>query len=301
MVLNVYSLLATPRLEWYTRGMADPDIYGYLDFRAYLRDWFEARRARDPKFSRRQFARLAGKRSPGLLTTVMDGKRQLTPPMTQAFATAMELTADESAFFSALVQLDQATDTRMRNEAWRRVSATKAFREARPVQGASVEYLSHWWYPVVRELAHRKDFQPDPGWIAKQVLPSITEAQARRALDSLVTLGFLSKGDDGSIVPAEGVITTPHEVEGMAVHNYHQGMLERAQEAIARFQPDERHLVAATIPITEDMIPRLKHELNALQERVLDLSEQLEGGAQRIIQVHLMMFPLSNRAGEGES
>ena len=281
--------------------MAEPDIYGYLDYRAYLRDWFQARRARDPKFSRRQFARLAGKRSPGLLTTVMDGQRQLTAPMVHAFASAMELTADESAFFAALVQLDQAVDTRARNEAWRRVSATKAFREARPAHGASVEYLSHWWYPVVRELAHRVDFQPDPAWIAKHVMPQITEPQARRALETLQTLGLLREEEDGSIVPADGVITTPHEVQGLAVHNYHHGMLERAQEAIERFKPAERHLVAATIPVSEALIPVLKQELNALQERVLDLSEQLDGDAERVLQVHLLLFPLSDRAGDEES
>ena len=281
--------------------MVEPVIYRYLDFRAFLRDWYAWRQAQDPKFSRRQFARLAGKRSPGLLTTVMEGDRQLTPPMVRAFAQAMELSADEAAFFGALVQLDQASDSMTRNEAWRRVSASKAFREARPLQGASVEYLSHWWYPVVRELAHRHDFVPDPSWIAKHTRPPITEAQARRAVEVLLRLGLLREDEEDGLVPADGVLTTPHEVEGMAVHNYHLGMLERAAESIERFEPELRHLVAATLPVPESLVPVIKQELNALQERLGDLAEQTEEDIERVVQIHLVMFPLSDTAGEGES
>lgn len=278
--------------------MEKPDLYRYLDFRAFLRDWFAWRCEQDPKFSRRQFARLAGKRSPGLLTTVMEGERRLTPPMVRAFAGAMDLGAEESAFFSALVQLEQATTTQARNEAWNRVSATRAFREARPLQGASVEYLSHWWYPVVRELAYRHDFRPDPAWIARRIRPTITEPQARAALEALQTLGMLVEADNGAMKPADGLVTTPHEVAGLAAHNYHHGMLDRAIEAIEAYEPADRHMVAATIPVPDALIPELKQEINALQQRVLDLSEQHADQAQRVVQVHLVLFPLSDASEE---
>ena len=280
-------------------GMAEPDIYKYLDFRAYLRDWFETRRARDPKFSRRQFARLAGKRSPGLLTSAMEGDRQLTPPMVRAFAQAMDLNADESAFFDALVQLDQARDSRARNDAWERVSATRAFREARPIEGASMAFLSHWWFPVVRELALRADFVPEAAWVAQRIRPSITEAQARRALEALETMGFFKRDVDGVLIPADdGVVTTPHEVQGLAVRNYHRGMLARASEAIDGFRSQERHFVAATMLIPERLVPMLKDEINAFQERVLDMANLASEDGERVVHVHVAMFPLTEGTAE---
>ncbi|MBX2803121.1 MAG: TIGR02147 family protein [Myxococcales bacterium] len=278
--------------------MAEPDIYGYLDFRAFLRDWFASRKARDPRFSRRQFVRLAGKRSPGLLTDVMDGARQLSPPMVRAFAQAMELTAPQAAFFDALVRLDQAADTKERNEAWRRVSGSKAFREARPLEGASMEYLSCWWFPVVRELAHRPDFVADPAWIAERVRPQITVAQASKALQTLQTLGLLVVTEDGGLAPAEGVVTTPHEVQALGVVNYHRNMLRLAVDAIDAFPGRIRHLVAATVSVPEASLPEIKQALNEVQERILDLSDRFEGDAERVVQVHLVMFPLSDSAVE---
>jgi uncharacterized protein (TIGR02147 family) len=277
--------------------MATPDIFTYLDFRAYLRDWFEARRAEDPAFSKRQFARLAGKSSPGLLTEVMDGDRQLTPAMVESFGSALGLSRSEKDFFDSLVQLAQSTDSKTRNHAWERISAVKAFQEARRIEGHAFHYLSHWWYPVVRELAHRPDFVADPAWIAKRIRPPVTEPQARRALEVLQELGLLAPDGSGRLRPTEAVVTTPHEVSGLAVHNYHRGMLERAIDAIDRFPQEERHFLAATISIPHALVDELKQELNSLQERVLDLANRFEGSADEVVQVEFLMFPLSDRAG----
>jgi uncharacterized protein (TIGR02147 family) len=280
--------------------MSDPSIYGYLDYRAFLRDWFAARKARDPRFSRRQFARSAGRTSPGFLTEVMDGTRQLTPPTVAAVAQALDLSRAESEFFAALVDLDQAADAAARNHAWERLTATRTLVGPRRIEGAGFEYLSSWWYPVVRELGHRPDFRPDPAWIARRVRPQITEAQARRALDCLLTLGLFAAREDGSVAPVDAVVVTAHEVEGLAVHNYHLGMLDRARESLERFAPNERHLVAATISVPTSLVPRLKQEINALQERILELAAS-HGPAEQVLQVELLLFPLSDRAEEDRS
>jgi uncharacterized protein (TIGR02147 family) len=278
--------------------MVGPSIYCYLDYRAFLRDWFAAKQAADPRFSKRRFARLAGRSSPGLLTEVMEGKRHLTPPMIEVFARALDLSRAEAEFFEALVQLDQSGSHQARNHAWERISNVPAFQRSRKIDGASFQYLSCWWFPVVRELANRKDFDPDPAWIARHVRPAITESQARKALDTLQALGMLVRDGD-RLVPADGVVTTAHEVEGLAVRNYHLAMLERASEAVDRYEPQERHLVAATLSVPVALVPRLKQEINALQERVLAMCDRLEGQAEQVLQLELLLFPLSDRAEEG--
>lgn len=272
-----------------------PNLYHFLDFRAYLRAWYESRRAQEPGFSKRQFARLAGKNSPGLLSEVMDGNRQLTPAMVESFARALKLSRAETEFWEALVELDQASDSLTRNRAWERISAVKAFQEARPIEGAAVEYLSHWWYPVIRELAAREDFVADPSWIAKRVRPTVTEAQARKALDVLQELKLLAPDTEGRLRQTDALVSTPHEVSGLAAHNYHRTMLERAVESIDRFPQEERHLLAATVSIPHTLVDTIKSEMNALQERLLDLCSRFEGKAEEVVQIHLVMFPLSDR------
>ena len=273
--------------------MVTPNIHSYLDYRRFLRDWFEAKKQSNPRFSYRGFARKAGQKSPSLLHHVMDGKRNLTPSTTEAFAKAMQLKVNEAAFFAHLVHLDQAKTSSERNSAWVLISETRHFREARHIEGEGFRYLSHWYYPAIRELAHRPDFQADPEWIAANLRPTISVKDARRALDSLLSMQLLVE-EDGATRPAEASVVTPHEVTGLAVHNYHQGMLQRASESIDGFDPEERHLGAVTVAVPESLVARLKEEVAAFQERLLNLCDNADEPADVVYQMNLQLFPLSS-------
>ncbi|MFZ5479531.1 MAG: TIGR02147 family protein [Myxococcota bacterium] len=273
--------------------MEAPDLFRYLDYRLFLADWFEARKRANPRFSHRAFARRAGQRSPSLLLHVIAGKRNLTATTTGAFARAMYLRPDEQEFFGALVQLAQAGSVEDRNRAWERVRATRRFREARRLEGDGFEYLSAWYYPAIRELAMCGGFRPDPEWIAATLRPRVTPSQARKALELLLSLGLLRRTDDGQLVAAEASVATPHEVGGLASLNYHRGMSERAREAVAEVPADQRHYCAVTVSIPATLVPRLKRELDALQERLLDLCDGHEGPRDHVYQVNLQLFPLS--------
>ena len=78
--------------------MTTPDLYTYLDYRQFLRDWFQQKKQDNPRYSHRLFARRAGQRSPSMLLFVMEGKRNLTPKTAAAFAQAMGFDdADQAA------------------------------------------------------------------------------------------------------------------------------------------------------------------------------------------------------------
>ena len=273
--------------------MPAPDLYAYLDFRAFLADWFEARKAANPRFSHRAFARKAGQRSPSLLLHVIDGKRNLTPTTLEGFARAIGLKGDDLAYFSALVQLDQADTPDARNRAWEHVRATRRFREARPIEGDGFEYLSHWRHPAIRELATCEGFRPDPAWIAQTLRPAIRVDEAQASLELLFRLGLIVREADGAVRARDVSVVTPHEVASLAALNYHRGMLERAREAVATTPSAERHFCAVTVAIPESMIPTLKRELAAMQERLLDQCDSGEGARTRVMQVNLHVFPLS--------
>ena len=268
-------------------------MYDHLDFRVFLAEWFAAKKAANPRFSHRVFARLAGQKSPSLLHHVLEGRRNLTPATTDAFAQAMRLGPAEAAFFALLVALGQAETHAERNDAWERISATRRFRQARRIEGAGFEYLSSWYYPAIRELAHRPDFRDDPDWIADTLRPRITPARARRALEILFGLGLLVRDTEGAVRPADASVVTPHEVEGLAVHNYHHGMLERAREAIEAFPPAERHLGGVTVAVPASLVPRLKQEIASFQERLLHLCDTAAEPKDRVVQLNLQLFPLS--------
>ena len=279
---------------------AQPDLFRYLDHRAFLADWFQWKKNANPRFSYRTFARLADQRSPSLLLSVIQGKRNLTDATAQAFCKAMRLTAEERAFFLALVRLEGSRSDEERNEVWAELSASRRFQAARRVEGASFAYLSRWYIPAIREMAGNPGFRADPGWVAARLCPPIKPSEAADALRILGDLEMLTVAADGSVTVRDGTVVTPHEVLGLAVHNYHQGMLARASESIARFPSDERHLGALTVSIPAARIGELKQAIVAFQERLLDLCDSMGPPVDRVYQFNMQLFPLSERLPEQE-
>lgn len=274
-----------------------PSPYDYLDYRRYLAEWFRVKKELHPGFSHRVFARRAEQKNPSLLHHVIEGRRNLTEGSLESFVRALSLRAGEAQFFRLLVELDQAKTAEARNLAWEQISATRRFREARKIDRGAFEYLSNWAYPAIRELARRADFRPDPAWIAAQLQPAVSVTEAARALVVLVDLGLLVEAE-GTLVAAEASVATPPEVTGLAVANYHRGMLERAAESIERFPGAERHLIAITVGVPASLVPVLKAESNAFLERMMHLCDSSAQDTDRVMQLNLQLFPLTTSREE---
>lgn len=273
---------------------AMPQIYDYLDYRAFLRDWYDAAKKSASGTSFRKLSKAAGFSSSSALSHIMSGDRNLSSESTEAVAVAFGLDEPGTEFFRALVALDQGRTEEERNEAWAYLSATKRFRSARRLQGDSVRFLSTWFMPAVHQLAACEDFRPDPEWIASAMRPGITVEQAQEALEVLTSIGLLRPREDGSLEPVDATLVVPPEVEQLAVCNYYRQMSERGGASVAGFQPEERHLLGVTVAIPPDLLPAVKTELDRMQARLLDLCDGAAEPAQTVYQINLQFFPLAD-------
>ena len=218
----------------------------------------------------------------------------------------MSLPPDEARFFGLLVELDRGGDREARTALFEKIAATARFRAARPIEGETFRYLSHWYIPAIRELAGIPGFRPDPAWIARQLRPKITPAKAKAALEVLDQLGMVRVAEDGTIQLSDGDFVTPHEVAGLAVHNYHRGMLQRSQDSIDAFSPSDRHPGAVTVRVPASRVSELKSEVTAFLERILDLSaaspdDTEASDGQQVVQVNVQLFPMSTSVQPPES
>lgn len=270
----------------------DLDVFQYVDYRRYLQEWFEAQKKVDDRFSHRHFARKAGVRSPSLLKEVVAGRRNLSSTTLEGFMQACRLKGEAASFFRSLVQFDQADNEEEKREAWLLISASRRFRSARPIDSAMMEYLSHWFIPAIRELALCGDLLDDPAAVARRLHPVISVSEARLALTTLKDLGMLQL--EGEFLRARDVsVATAHELTGYGVESYHRQMLTRAIDSIGGVPQEQRHVLGLTVAIPESLMPTLKAELDALQERLLHLCDEQAQGAERVYQVNLNVIPLS--------
>lgn len=274
-------------------GTAPPPIESFLDYRAWLDAWLTWKKRVAPRFSHRAFARRMGQKSPSVGADLVAGRRNLTDALLAPLAKATGLDADGRRYLALLVALDRARTADERAEAWERIARHRRFRAARKIEADGMRYVSDWVCPAIRELAQRADFQPDPAWVARTLVPPVTEARARTALSTLFDLGMLQEGAAGRVEPAEGAVVTPPEVRGIAARAFHRGIFALAQEGLERFSAPERHYTGITVCIPVALVPEIKRDIQSFAEQMLERCDGAGGPAERVYQIHVAAFPLS--------
>lgn len=268
------------------------DVFSYLSYRSFLRDAYTDLKSRQRGFSYRWFSKRAGLSSPNFLKLVMDGKRNLSPRGAEAFATALGLVGREASFFRELVDFEQAETAADKNRAWDRLSSYQGHRQVHGLERHQFEYLSKWWHPAIREMVAIPGFREDAEWIAKQLRPSITAAQARAALELLVALGFVARDEDGSLRQVDQLISTGPEVRSLAAGNFHRQMLTRAAESIELVERTERDISSITVAVSRKSFALIKERIHQLRSELMELAAR-EGNPDRVVQVNFQAFPLA--------
>ncbi len=273
------------------------NIFAYLDYRAALRDLSAYKKAHEYGFSHRAVSKRAGFRSTNFLKLVMEGKRNLSADAAAQFAKAFGLEGASFEFFCELVTYNQAKTSRERSKSYERLTRCRPEKALHQLEAHQSAYHSSWYIPAIRELAARADFREDPQFIARQLIPTITPAKAKKALETLLTLGLLRRTAEGRLVPAEALVTTGTSPQSHHLADFHRAMIEQASESIDRFPASDREIASLTLCVDERLLPALKLKLQAFRREFMQFAEG-SGVPERVVQVNFQMFPLSKRCEE---
>jgi len=273
----------------------EPDLYCYLDYRQYLKDWFKWKKQVNPRYSHRLFARRAGQRSPSLLLNVMEGRRNLTSLTTAAFANAMGFGVRKQNFFELLVALEQAERPKDREKAMDGILATTRFQKARKVEGDLFRVFGEWHYGAICELARCEGFRADPEWISKILRPTIPVKRAEEALETLLNLGLLKKQPDGGVIASDEWLMPDGETVDIAVLKSHESMLDRARQAIGDFPKEHRIALGFIGSLPKGAIPELEEKIVLAFN---EMASRCEGEPRQVVyQLSLALFPMSDPGG----
>lgn len=273
------------------------EVHEYLDYRAYLRDFYAAKKAESKSFSYRSFARKAGVSSPNYLKLVIDGRRNLSARMAERFAKACGLDQENARYFVCLVSFSQAPTSAEKAKEYAKLTSFRSYRRAHKLDLAHAAYYGDWYMPVIRELAAFRDFREDPAWIAEQLLPAITRTQAARALETLMALGLLVRDEQGKLVQADAMVSTGPETTGLHIAAFHRAMTSRALESIDLVSKEERDISSLTLGLSRGGLVAFKQRLQRFRRELLELSA-LED-AEQVVQLNFQLFPLSRSPKRG--
>ena len=273
-------------------------VFAYLDYRAFLRDHYTAKKASNRGFSYRSFSKRAGVSSPNYLKLVIDGKRSLSAKMAERFAHACGLDKEGSRYFVHLVGFNQAKTSSERAQLYGKLTGLHSYRQAHKLDIAHAAYYSDWYMPAIRELAASPLFREDPEWLADQLIPAITPLQAERALEVLSDLGLLVRDAGGKLVQSDALLSTGPETRGLHIAAFHRAMTQRAIEAIDLVPAAERDISSLTLGLGRNGLRALKERVQALRRELLELSA-LEKEPEQVVQLNFQLFPLTRARKPG--
>jgi uncharacterized protein (TIGR02147 family) len=276
-----------------------PSVWEYTDYRRFLLDTYQRRKATHRWYSYGVLAQKAGFKARDFLLRVMRGERSLGAESAQKLAEALDLRKHEAEYFLRLVDYNQAKTDAEHEIAWNRLQ--HALRRSRNPSAPRLltdlhrEVLSRWHHLAIRSLL---EMRPDTGdWaeLGRRLRPSQTAAIVKRSVKLLTDAGLVAKGRDGLWRATETSLATPAEVANPALRRFYRDCLHLAERSLEDVSAEERNITGVTLGISERTYKVVVERLASLRQEVALLAES-DTEADRVVQLQLSLFPLSHPA-----
>ncbi len=279
-----------------------PRIFGYLDYRSYLEDFFAHRKARDTEFSLRRFSRLPGLglSSSSFISAVIKGRKNLSQSLRLRFGRAMGLERAELEYFELLIQFNQSKSADEKAHYHAQVSRFHGSR-ARVLNEAQQRFYAKWYYGVIWHYFGLHQDRNSPARIAKSIFPPLHAQQAEEAIRTLLELKLIKKLANGYAV-TDRHLATGKAFRGASAREHNKAFLQLALENLERIPPGERQFNVTSFSISARGYQRIKERMEALRAEVREMADadDGEGGTgERVYALALQLFPCSADEGSG--
>ena len=273
-------------------------VFGYTDFRLYLKDYYDFRKASERGYSYRAFSKAAGFSSPNFLKLIIDGARNVSKDATQKIVGAINLSGPMAGYFNSLVNFNQAKNDDDKRKHYEKMQTLMPHAKKRDLNKEAVTYLSNWIFPLIREMVSLPDFRDDPYWVARRISRPVSHREIVEALQFLKDNEFVIKNEDGQWLAVDNFVISSDEVRRLAIRNYHRQMLSGAEDALERLDLDQREFGALTFNLPPSAIAELKHRLKKFRDEINDWTAAVtnDSNPDRVVQLNFQMYELTKGA-----
>jgi uncharacterized protein (TIGR02147 family) len=267
------------------------NIFTYSDFRLFIKDWHALQKRYRTGSTYRSIASFTGLSSPGYITLLFNKKVRLNEAAIGKFADLMGLTQNESRFFRDLVHYNQAKTYEDKKGSLNQL-VKSGRKSAAVLDPDQLEYYQKWYYSVVHDVLSFYPFDGDFGNLGKMLDPPISKGAARRSVRLLEKLGFIEKTDSNTFRCLYPSISASSPEKHIALNTYAQAMIDKAKNALAEKEQNERLISWAGFSMSEKTYEIVLDEARAFRRRIVELARE-DKGPDRAYHLNLQIFPVS--------
>ena len=267
------------------------NIYEYLNYRDFLKSFYEYKKESSSSFSYQAFSLRAGLKSPAHLRLVINGERNLSEKTLEKFCTGLGLKGKEKTYFESLVKFNQEEDTELKAKLFLKLNKIRGVKNQNQMNDKEQSTLFlNWYYPILFELAQMDDFKLCENWIHQKIGQIVSKKDISKAIEVLISKGLLIK-KEGRLLPYEGVLKSDDEVVNLLVRAFQKKMIRISLE---KFEGplDNREMGSLTVSCSQDSFKALKSRLKDL---IREFNEDLSSDQHKteLVQLNFQLFKFS--------
>jgi uncharacterized protein (TIGR02147 family) len=279
-------------------------IYEYTNYRLYLKDYYEERKATEG-FTYRDFSRLTGMNSTSWLLHLIKGTKNLSADSIIRVSKALKHSKAEAEYFEMMVPFSQARTNGVKDHYYQRMLALKRKLKIARIGEEQYDYYTKWYHPVIRSMVSKVDFRDGKGGhdfakLARCLMPPIPAREAKKSVELLEKLGLVIPTAEGGYAQSSALISTGDEVSSLNVINYHKQVSRLAEEAHDISAKEERDISALTLGVSEADFHLIKARIQAFRKEIMDIA-MASADPDRVYQLNFQLFPVAKPSAEGKA
>ena len=259
-----------------------------------LNELLSERKASNPSYSLRAFARDIGLSAPQL-SNVMSGKRGLSEGMASRVLAKLALDPREQSWFKTSLKAKFSKSGKDRSEAQNTVAALSAEVETKYLDLDLFRAVSNWYHFALIELIKISTGKNNSVSHFSERL-GISETEINLALGRLMRLELISHPKKGYVASQDTVIAD-QGIPSEAVKNFHRQIIEKSIQAMALQTASERYGYSATLPVKVNSVERAKKLIKKFRSDFAKEISDHEGG-EEIYGLSLQFFKLTQTKKE---
>jgi uncharacterized protein (TIGR02147 family) len=271
-----------------------PNIFEYIDFRRFLQDYYAKRKKNDPGFTHTYIcSRLGQENAKSYFNNIVKARMNVTPTFIDRFISLLDLQRDESKYFRALVNYNQASSAQEKDFFFDQLVRLNRTPH-RILDKNAYDYYKEWYHSAVRALLDIIDFEDDFKTLSKRIFPPITIKQARDSIALLKDLGIITRDKKGYWKPTDKVVSTNDIIKNALVEQYQLKCLEHAKNVLANGSDQSYRNITLTISLSNKAFGRVSERVRQFKSEVRSIVHKDEEPASRVYHINLNLFPMSS-------
>lgn len=272
------------------------NLFDYLDYRNFLRDFYELEKSLDASFSYRVFAS-AVDIDASLLLKILQSKRHLSDTSVEAIIAFFNFKEGKSEYFREMVAYGKAKTPEAIRKHFETLQKMRPSR-SRMLDEARYRYFQQWYYPVIRSALDVWEYygEQDAAPLGNSCVPKLTATQVTTAVEALLQLGLAEKRPDGRIVPSDAHVRTQDHWLSASISEYQKTVTELARQSIENIPKENRDISTLTMALDSSKIEQIRTILAEARKSIVNVVNSMPAEqCDSVFQLNFQMFPMMKK------